>query len=505
MRTRKLFLGSLAAGVGLAAVQFLAAKTPKRQNEQSDNLYEVVDAFIAGQMRHLSIPGVALAIVEGSRLVHFRGFGCARPGGEPPTPETPFFIGSVTKSFTALGIMQLVEAGKLELDAPVQCYLPWFHVAEPQASAQMTIRHLLNHTSGLPMSIGETDLVDFDNRPGGLDRMVQGLANQRLSAPIGSKFDYNNANYNILGLIIETVSGESYSDYVQNHIYKPLEMSHSYASKAEAQKNGLAMGYRYWFGFPVPAPNLPIPLSSLPSGQLISCAEDMAHYLITQINGGKYREVQILSSTGAEELHRPAVEMKEMGIYLGHYAMGWMSKVVGQSTIISHGGIVPDFGAFAAFIPQQKKGLVLLYNANHAMMKLSYDEFGMGAAERLAGELPSKTFFGAVPWLMRGMALIPALQVSGVVLTLKRLRSWRADPSSRPSRGRMWRQHILLPLIPNVLLSLLLIPMLGKMRGWLRLFMPDFSWVACIDGSFAAIWAFLRTVLAIHALKRRED
>ena len=87
-------------------------------------------------MRRLHIPGVSLAIVEGDRIVHLRGFGKARPGGEAPTPQTPFFIGSLTKSFTALAVMQLVEAGKIELDAPVQRYLPWFRVADPAGSAR---------------------------------------------------------------------------------------------------------------------------------------------------------------------------------------------------------------------------------------------------------------------------------------------------------------------------------------------------------------------------------
>jgi CubicO group peptidase (beta-lactamase class C family) len=89
-----------------------------------DPTYEAIDASIAGQMRRLNIPGVSLAIVEGNQIVHTRGFGRARPGGEAPAPQTPFFIGSLTKSFTALAIMQLVEAGKVALDAPVQRYLP---------------------------------------------------------------------------------------------------------------------------------------------------------------------------------------------------------------------------------------------------------------------------------------------------------------------------------------------------------------------------------------------
>jgi hypothetical protein len=150
----------------------------------------------------------------------------------------------------------------------------------------------------------------------------------------------------------------------------------------------------------------------------------------------------------------------------------------------------------------QKKGIVLLYNANHAMVKMTLDEFGLGAAERLAGEVPSKTLFGAAPWLMRGMALIPILQVAGVALTLKQLARWRADPASRPSGSRLLGQHILLPLVPNLLVALTLVPMLSKMRGWMLLFMPDFPWIAYISGGFAAIWAFLRTALVIQGQRK---
>ena len=185
--------------------------------------------------------------------------------------------------------MQLVEAGKIELDAPVQRYLPWFRVADPQASAQMTVRHLLNQTSGLPtVAWSELALADFDDRPDATERQVRALSTLKLTRPVGSKCEYSNLNYNILGLIVEAASGESYADYIQNHIFNPLEMRHSYTSKAEAKQNGLAMGHRHWFSLPFPAPNLPIPHGSLPSGQLISSAEDMAHYLIAHLNGGRY-------------------------------------------------------------------------------------------------------------------------------------------------------------------------------------------------------------------------
>jgi hypothetical protein len=146
--------------------------------------------------------------------------------------------------------------------------------------------------------------------------------------------------------------------------------------------------------------------------------------------------------------------------------------------------------------------MVILFNANHAMMKMTYDEVGIGAAQRLAGQTLTPTRFDALPWTMRGMLLIPIFQIVSVVATLLLLRRWRLDPERRPSRGRMWGQHILLPLIPNLLVALTLIPMLGKMRGFLMLFMPDYSWIAMVCGSFALVWSFLRTGLVLRALRK---
>ena len=135
-------------------------------------------------MHRLNIPGVSLAIIEGDKIVHLRGFGQARPGGEAPTPQTPFFIGSLTKWITALAVMQLVEAGKVELDAPVQRYLPWFRVADPVASAQMTVRHLLNQTSSLPLWQSDIALADFDDRRDAIELQVRALSTLKISRPV---------------------------------------------------------------------------------------------------------------------------------------------------------------------------------------------------------------------------------------------------------------------------------------------------------------------------------
>ncbi len=478
-----------------------AKQSPKRT--PTGATFDEIDAYLEEQVARLNIPGAALSIVDGEQLVHHRGFGRAWPGGEPPSPQTPFFIGSLTKSFTALAVMQLMEAGKIELDAPVQRYLPWFQVANPQASAQMTVRHLLNQTSGLSTWSGWTPLVSFDKHPNATEHLVRALARFKPARLPGEGYEYSNANYDVLGLIVETISGESYEEYMQRHIFDPLEMYHSYTKQARAQRDGLAAGHRFWFWYPFAAPNIEPPRGSLPSGQLIASAEDMAHYLIAQLNGGCYSSAQVLSTAGVAEMHRPAAAVEMLG-WTSHYTMGWYHEEHDRMRILWHTGFVPDFAAYMALLPEQKIGAILLFNADHFMMNPVMTEVGHGLMTRVAGRPPLPALLGlsfvkVVPWATRALLLIPLLQIIGAAVTLRKLRRWREDPQQRPSHSRLWLQYILLPLIPNLALAAVpVILQVRKMLGFLLLFFPDFSWVALLGGGFAGVWSLLRTGLILR-------
>ena len=503
MNPKKFFAGALAAGAGLVLIRKLFATRVSPGPGTHGPVYGAIDTYVEEQMRRLRVPGASLAIVEGDEIVHLRGFGRARPGGERPTPQTPFFVGSITKSFTALAVMQLVEAGKVELDAPVRRYLPWFRVANPHASDQMTVRHLLNQTSGLPMIAGNAILADVDDRPDAAERQVRALATLKITRPVGSKWEYSNLNYNILGLILEAASGESYADYIQAHILNPLEMSRTYTSRAAATQNGLARGHRHWFSLPFPAPNLSVPRGSLPSGQLISCAEDMARYLIAHLNGGRYRDAQILSAPGVDELHRGAAEFVYGSFAAGRYGMGWFEVDLNGTQTYSHSGNVPDFSAFMALVPGQKKGLVALFNADPYGLPMITEEVGMGLTALLAGQAPPPIRLDFVQWIMRLLPLIPLLQAAGVYATLWRLRRWRQDPVLCPSSERLWGQHIVLPLAPNLALVAVLsyLQSSGLLR-FMHFYMPDLAWIVRTSGGFAGMWACLRTGLILQTLRK---
>jgi len=312
-----------------------------------------VDRYVAARMSATGMPGLALAVVKGDDVVYLKGYGRADASGRPVTPQTPFIVGSITKPFTALGIMQLVEAGNVDLDAPVQRYLPWFRVADPSASKIITVRQLLYQTSGVSQA-STLETWNWGNDADAMERHVRLLAHAALLGPPGQTFAYANANYTTLGVIIQAVSGESYEDYIREHIFAPLDMRHSYASQEEADQHGLAAGHRWLLGFPV-AVTLPSSRANLPAGFLISGAEDMAHFAIAQMNGGQYRGRSILSPTGIALTHRqPAPNT---------YAMGWETTVLGGHVLVNHDGGTANYQASLFFDPDARVGVFIAANA----------------------------------------------------------------------------------------------------------------------------------------------
>lgn len=208
-----------------------------------------VDAYIQTQMQRNGIPGVSIAVTQGGQVVYLRGYGTAGRG-QPMTPDTPMYIGSTSKSFTALAVLQLLEQGKLDLDAPVQRYLPWFTLADENAARAITLRNLLNHSSGL----SDLQYVEVHRVPdtASIEEGVRDLRVARPVDPVGTKFHYFNPGYATLGLIVEKVSGQSYGDYLRQHILAPLEMNRTFTDPAPARQAGLAQGHSLMFGLAVP-------------------------------------------------------------------------------------------------------------------------------------------------------------------------------------------------------------------------------------------------------------
>jgi len=350
-----------------------------------------VDRFVEEQMDARQVPGFALAIVRGSEVVHARGFGSADGSGRTVTVDTPFVLGSVTKSFTALAVMQLVDAGEVSLEAPVSRYVPELGLADG-AERRITVRQLLNQTSGMPGLAGGRLLRSVGD--GTLEDAARELDGTKLSAPPGTRFEYANGNYVLLGLVIERASGESYGDYVQRYIFAPLGMRNSFASPEAAKAAGLAVGHRYWFGFPV-AHGPTSPEAVRPAGYLMSSAADMARYLAMYLNGGVLDGRRIVSREALETMLAP-VGASHLGPWADgqetRYAMGWFVGGPWQEPALLHPGRDPDSSAMIVLLPRQRLAVVTLANANNELPlpggASSLQRIPRGVVSLLLGEEP---------------------------------------------------------------------------------------------------------------------
>jgi CubicO group peptidase (beta-lactamase class C family) len=483
----------------LVSVPQLGATLQPAATQQAPNM-QAIDAYLESKLRQYRIPGLALAIVKGDRVVHLKGFGMADPQKRSVTPDTPFILGSVSKSFTALAIMQLVGAGKVNLDTSVQKYLPWFSITDQKAASQITVRHLLNQISGISTHTGR-EMFD-DNSEEAIANYVRNLKTARLSQPVGKEFQYSNSNYTILGAIVQTVSGMSYEEYIQQHIFTPLEMRHSYTSQERAQKATppLSIGNRFWFGYPV-ATEVAYDRAQLPAGSLIASVEDMAHYLIVHLNDGRYKDIALLSRPSMAELHKPAAEIADSVFY----AMGWFVRKVNDIPIVSHSGTVANYSANITLIPSEKLGIALLINVYPGVMGEPISQLYKGIVNVLVDRPPpvvSNNFLTQLQVI--ALPILLALQLLGLFRAWIVLRCWHTR--SQPTRlgTKFLLRHIGLPLVVDSAIAgglLIGLPVIFDTPLPAMLFyQPDLIGIAIISGTLALVGGLLRTLVSIWAL-----
>ena len=464
-----------------------APETPRRSFVDTATLFAAVDRYVEDEMKAGSVPGFSLAIVRGQQVVHARAFGIADRTRRHVTPQTSFILGSLTKSFTALAIMQLVDANRVALDAPVQRYLPWFTVRDHRASRTITVRELLNHTSGIPKSAG-LQLVRGEKASTEAEQAAL-LSDVRLSHAPGSVFEYSNANYWLLGLIQESVTGTPYASYVERHIFGPLAMTHSFTSPVEAQKHDLASGYRIWFGRPYQE-ELPFYKRELAAGYLISSADDMARYLIAQLNGG----APVISAEGLRQMQTPPPGMP--------YGMGWLTDNVSGVPVLWHTGAVANYHGDMLLIPSLGWGVVQLANTNNFALEDDLSEGIKGiAALLLAHEpppLPRPSFRTKYALIILACLIWLAWRVAQVV----ELRRWHREPdvgarvASDLQSGRK-RNPAGALVDPGVSLGFFIgAPLaLGTPISTLKWFAPDVTHWLIVNAVVAIVILILRLVL----------
>lgn len=390
-----------------------------------------LDAAVTAQMSKHGLPGVALAVVEDGQIAYLKGYGSAG-AGRPMTAQTPMLIGSQSKSFTALAIAQLAEAGKLDLNAPVQTYIPWFRVADQDASARITLNHLLHHTSGL--SDAGYGMVLPDDATA--EQAVRSLAGARLTAPVAAEHQYFNTGYTVLTYLVELVSGQSFAEYMEEYIFAPIGMTASTADPFTAE--GLAQGYTRLFGFSAPMREH-IPAYAVGEGFIVSTAEDMARYAIAVMRDG----AGLVSPDMMRRILTPG---------LGSYGMGWI--IVDGGAKIIHGGANQTFRTDVNLYPEAGRAFILLTNEGHQVDHfISAAQLTASVEAVVLDRTPVPASQGwSVRWIGSALGLLVLLLVVLAARNFLALRTWR-ERARRMTPGRRVLDVAISFIVPTAILA----------------------------------------------------
>lgn len=363
---KKLFIVLCVLSILIPSFIFINNTSYAQTNEKQ----QIISDYISKNFKELKIPGLSIGIIENGE-VYYLNYGYADTDNQIQTSEkTNFQVGSCTKAFTALAILKLNQEGLILLDDPIVKYFPEFKCSFENKTYDITIEQLLHHTSG----IGSDTISLFrpDNSEDALTNIVDTLSGIELKQQPGTKFEYATVNYDILGAIMEQVSGVAYEDYIKNNLLNPIGMKSSYVGTSNLDKN-LSSGYKINFYKPR-LYEAPVFRNNYPAGYLVSNTEDMIKWLNYQLGN---LEIEINSLL--ELSHYPNKEVD--GVKNGYYGAGWFISS-NKYDEIYHGGQNPNFAAYISFNKKENTGIVALSNSNSA----NFHEFANNIALYLYGD-----------------------------------------------------------------------------------------------------------------------
>ncbi|PED05529.1 serine hydrolase domain-containing protein [Bacillus pseudomycoides] len=367
-----------------ACTLFLSASKVSAEQDMKDTIDNYVEAFL----KEHRIPGASIAIVHGNDLYYSKAWGVTGESEERVTAATPFTIGSISKSLTGLAIMKLIEEGTVHLEDPVQKYIPWFALKDKEATSKITIKHLLTHSSGIStysgLSISDKESKGFN----AIKDNVKSLSNVTLTALPGEKYQYSNANFLILGALIEEVANQTYSDYMKQEVFLPLGMKNAAADYDTAYKKGYLGGYQSWFGIPRKS-SVTYDNGGAPYGYITASAEDMIQYIKFL---SRQENDNFLTENTRNLYVSPHLQTGENRFYgLGIR----ITNPDSEEKMIWHSGSTPDSHAEMFFIPKTGWGGVILTNKNHILEEEALSYLKQGIINIINGnepvDIPSNT------------------------------------------------------------------------------------------------------------------
>jgi CubicO group peptidase (beta-lactamase class C family) len=321
----------------------------------------LLGAQLEAERQEKDIPGLAVAVVREQEVIWSRGLGLANlKDGRPMQADTIFRVGSITKVFTATMMMQLRDAGRLQLDDPVERHIPGFTIRSPfPGSRPVTLRQLASHTSGLPV---EAPLDHFRTMvfPSGAE-MAMSLKDAELGFMPGTQFRYSNAGFAVLGHALERAAATPYAEYVSACILRPLGMADSGFDAGPDVERRMATLYRARRGDRRQVEMFHPEIGGLvPSGHLYSTVNDMARFIALQFSTGTAEANGVLDAGSLQETRAPNYVAPD---WSGGIGLGWHLSRLGSHTAVNKSGVTFGSTTDAAFIPALKLGIAVCVNS----------------------------------------------------------------------------------------------------------------------------------------------
>jgi CubicO group peptidase (beta-lactamase class C family) len=351
--------GPLPPGQPVAGVTPL---TPK-----ASSVEEGIDQCVEANMARLNAPGAAVAVILDGETLYESGYGVKRRGTDNAVdPDTVFRIGSVTKQMTAAAVMQQVELGRVDLDAPVTRYIPEFEVGGRWSADRIKVRHALTHTTGFPDRITDLFLVGNDALSTWAGRQSQ----IELHAPPGSFWNYSNPNFMIAGLVAERASGMPYRDLFKENLWEPAEMYATTFDPSEVVRSG-NYSYGHYYDTEgnreiVVGPHDNDLWAAGPAGFAFSTVRDLARWALLLTDGGG----AVLSWASTNAMQHPHQWMHYRPDQ--YYGFGVMIERYNGLDVRQHGGNVAGYGTYLLWVPDRRFVVALLSNVTSSLTTAAY-------------------------------------------------------------------------------------------------------------------------------------
>ena len=341
-------VAALVAGVVTAPP---ASTAPRAEPVDYSSVIRTLRAEIPEELARTGAVGLTIALVDGDRIVWTDGFGYAdRASGRPVTGDTLFHIGSVSKTFTAIAVMQLVQRGLVDLDRPLADYVPGFRLASRFPDRLITVRSVLDHHSGIPGDVFNGLITEGRPDRGFRDWLLRALRAMPAERPVNTLTAYSNSAYVLLQALVENVSGQSFDDYSREHLFAPMGMEHSTFDDASVRASTMTRNYQVTGesaeGTPVVRPRPREFVNGWTAGSVVSSATDMAQYLRTLLSSGSGPNGRVLAARTLQEMWTvqasPPGDVSPthfgLGFAIGDARMDWAGRVVWHD-----GGTVYNF------------------------------------------------------------------------------------------------------------------------------------------------------------------